>query len=736
MFTEERLAIRRIPHRIFLCIFCVAFAAAGALVADDRPMPRLENSTSEEFAQALRENALFFSMLVSFSTTVSITEPFWGLDVVNINVNLLSRAGRDSQGRQYVRVRVAGVVRKNNNVELNVLDEQGQIVGKGFQGAESSQLSFYDRNGKVIVDGFIDGNGSYVLYDLRLPRGKQNLAHGYVGACWGCISMPYAWYDGLNAQVGGGIITPIFLQNKIRMYWSFNYGQVAPGKPAYGEAEYDLERDTTGAINSVLFDLPRTAASFFANPYSLVSQPAGKSYLPRFTNDTGLAVTNPANREIRVTYIARNYSGALIAGDGIENPVTYRFSAGQQFAAYPSEIFRSLNQDDRRPILGPGELGWIEIYSDEGDVQAMFLEGDAPGTALDGNIGVESGSSLLVFPDLRLQNGDSTEITLLNLGYDDVMVRLELLDQEGRVLAAEPEFFIAGAGLRDFYLGPGSGILSLPDYASAASLRVTCNNSNSIKSDTCSKISGLTTYRDRFGSTANSYAVSGDTSGPILVGAHFVAGPSGSGMWQTVVRVTKMDGSAGPVYLDLSDSDGRLIGTLEQDIAVGGQASFLLDASILPSGGNLTAGYVRVRSGSGRIGGDLSYSWSNGSGSLSSCYQLATSLHSKFHFNQVAQGALGGISYWTGVSLMNDLNKSVRVVLDMVGADGTVLRSAVVVLGPYRQHAALLSELLQEPGYTQIDGYIRVASDDPVSAIVLYGDDSRRFLAAVPGIPR
>ncbi len=736
MLNESRRLRVRVLPLLLLCALLAAGATSSSSAAVNSLVPRLGKSSGEEFDQALRENALFFGMLVTFSTTAATADPYWGLDVENINLNLLSREVRDSQGRQYVRVRVAGVVRKNNNVELDVLDESGQLVGKGFLGYESGQITFYDHNGRAVIDGSMDAGGSYDLYDLRLPEGKQILAYGYVDPCWGCGRMGYAWYDGLGVQVGGGILYSEFLSDSIRMHWSFDTGVLAPGQPAYGEAEYDLKGEATGAINSVLFDTTRTAASFFANPYSLVPEPAGKSYLPRFTNDTGVAVTNPSSSEIRVTYIARYYNGALVVGDGIENPVTYTFSAGQQFAAYPSEIFRGLNPNDRRPILDAGQVGWMEIFSDDGDVQAMFLEGDELGTALDGNVGAESGSDRLVFPDLRLQPGDSTEIGLLNLGYDDVMVRLELLDREGRVLRAEAEFFIAGYGMRDFYIGPGSDILSLPDFSQATTLRVVCNNSNSISSDYCSRIAGLATYRDRFGSIANSYAVTLNSSGPTLVGPYLVRGPSGAGSWQTVVHVTKLDGGAGAVYLDLYDPNGRLLDTLQQNLAEGGQASFLLDASSVPSGGKLTSGYVRLRSASGRIGGDLSYSWSDGHGSLSSCYPLAASLSSTYHFNQVAQGYAGGISYWTGISLMNDLGKPVRVVLDVIGPDGAVRRSTAVALEPYQQHTALLSELLQEPGYKQVDGYIRATSSESISAIVLYGDDSVRFLAAVPGVPR
>ncbi len=115
--------------------------------------PRLEYHAQAEFDQILRENSLFFNMLVSFSFTAGVAEPAWGCDVDNININLITRSVRDPQGRQIVRVRVAGVVRSNNNVELNVLDENGNLVGQGFYGYDSGQLTFYDWNGRTIIRG-------------------------------------------------------------------------------------------------------------------------------------------------------------------------------------------------------------------------------------------------------------------------------------------------------------------------------------------------------------------------------------------------------------------------------------------------------------------------------------------------------------------------------------------------------------------------------------------------------
>jgi len=85
---------------------------------------------------------------------------------------------------------------------------------------------------------------------------------------------------------------------------------------------------------------------------------------------------------------------------------------------------------------------------------------------------------------------------------------------------------------------------------------------------------------------------------------------------------------------------------------------------------------------------------------------------------------------------MNGLEKQVSVTVQIYRSDGSEDQSVVISLNPHAQRASLLSELVADPSYNRIGGYIRVTSADPISAIVLYGDSSSQFLASVPGIHR
>jgi hypothetical protein len=271
------------------------------------------------------------------------------------------------------------------------------------------------------------------------------------------------------------------------------------------------------------------------------------------------------------------------------------------------------------------------------------------------------------------------------------------------------------------------------DLTRAASLRVTCNNNNSLGYFGCAEIVGLGTFRDPFGSLATAYASSEESAGSVLIGPHFAKGRAGSGDWNTIVRVAKLDGQRDWVYLDLYSAEGDLLTTSRDFVPPGGQAEFSLTELPELSDG-FTTGYVRLRSESGNIAGDVTLEWSDGKGSLLSTYPLGNFLWQNHLFAQVAHGRIGAVEYWTGIGVANDLSEEVQLNLEIFGPEGTLDRRVEISLLPYQQRALLLSELLGEPAYTRLDGYIVMTASAPVSAIVFYGDTGSKFLSAVPGV--
>jgi hypothetical protein len=200
--------------------------------------------------------------------------------------------------------------------------------------------------------------------------------------------------------------------------------------------------------------------------------------------------------------------------------------------------------------------------------------------------------------------------------------------------------------------------------------------------------------------------------------------------------VTKFDGQTGSVSLSLYDAQGNLLTVFPGTLSPGRRIEFILDGTTLPWGDRLTTGYLELQSDSGAISGDVSVTWSDEAGSQLSIYPLSNGLDQALQFNRAAQGIVDSLYYWTGISIVNDLGKPIEVTVQIFLSDGSVDRTAVISLNPKGQVAALLPQLVGDPDYALPGGYIRLTSTDPFAAIVLYGDSTGKFLAAVPGIPR
>src|SRR5207249_6493582 len=92
-----------------------------------------------------------------------------------------------------------------------------------------------------------------------------------------------------------------------------------------------------------------------------------KSYVPalqaRDGADLGLALVNPTLAEANVTLTARDYSGAIIQGNAITNPVTLALPASCQIAMRAAELFGSGIS---------GQAGWIEVSASTPAVKGLF----------------------------------------------------------------------------------------------------------------------------------------------------------------------------------------------------------------------------------------------------------------------------------------------------------------------------------------------------------------------------
>jgi hypothetical protein len=209
------------------------------------------------------------------------------------------------------------------------------------------------------------------------------------------------------------------------------------------------------------------------------------------------------------------------------------------------------------------------------------------------------------------------------------------------------------------------------------------------------------------GKLAVNTAVSGAEAQSVSVFPHAVIG----GGYTSTLIVANLNANAQPIEVRF--------GTASATVTVDGNASARISLGSLfqPGTGSISVGAVTVTSsslfGSQAIVAVLDIE--NESGLVTMGARPAAT---EFAFPHVANGngLFTGLAFSTG-------SVPAQITIDVFGAAGGSPRSATITLGANQQLARLVSELV--PGTaTQVGGYIRIRSDQPVWAWEIYGSDN------------
>ncbi len=142
---------------------------------------------------------------------------------------------------------------------------------------------------------------------------------------------------------------------------------------------------------------------------------------------TGAAVVNPNGVAAPITLTAYDTQGDLLQGAGVTNPFSTTIQPNAQFARVTSEIFGA---------GGPQAVAWFQACSPISDLTGFFLFLDLPTTFLDG-ADLPIAAAKIVFNDVRVGSGLSTEINIVNPGDDPVDLLLQVLSGGAAPVAAQ-----------------------------------------------------------------------------------------------------------------------------------------------------------------------------------------------------------------------------------------------------------------------------------------------------------
>lgn len=727
MFIKKRPRIlgTRFPL-LFLCpwMLCWALSVKSAVPSSFFVGSPTIISPTSLAPTTLQENALFFSSLVGISLTTSFSEPLFGLKVENINLNLVTRERRDPQGKQLVVVRVAGTVRSNHNVELDLLNSSGDRVGRFFLGYRTGDLIVFNEKDEQIIRGQLNSDGTFQLDDLRSEGINRRIASGIFQWCALCPGFEYEWYDGADGLIASGFMyfwpESSFFQgiNGIRTHWQNEKGDLSSEERTQLEAEFDLRKEVTGAINSNVFDKRQDAQSFLLAPPKMTASGPFSLWLPDIDEKALLTIYNGhPNQNAQMKLTAYLYNGDLIQKEGVRNPIYLQMTPQSSWSAPLRSWLRGLFNGDpamtERVLAADGRPCWVEIQSNDDHVSALLKEEAERGSIYRAGFSTEDLARQFFLPLPEVSWRKSAEITILNTSLEAGSIHLTVRDQEGMQLGQVKELWVPAHGFRTQALETANPLFSDTDLTKAAILEV---NTLSASSAMIAMFSGK--------QAPNSYfTLSGDPSGDMessVWAPYFVSGRDSNSQWGSRLICMEKSGRSATFLVEVFTLEGDLLKAQEYSLlpkaCLEMEMSRLLD---LQEEGWVN-GFLRITglNGGQPIGGVFTSSQALG-GSATTWAGLHP-LPSRFFQTLIPiPMTTGSDGQYIGVAFLNPGFKEIPVEIEITMTDNRQLHRQLTLL-PNRSHIKLLEELF--PADEAIHGPFRLSINaaEPIFAQVLW----------------
>ena len=364
---------------------------------------------------------------------------------------------------------------------------------------------------------------------------------------------------------------------------------------------------------------------------------------------------------------ALDANGSLIGGAGVRNPLTVSLNAGQQYARLVQELFSVAAFD-----------GWIEIESSVPGLGVYTATGSWDLSQMDGSVARETARDFVVF-----HPGGSA--VLINPSTRPATVTIsEIGTSISRTLTIAPRAKVTTA------IAAISRIQSSEDLASV----------------------------ERFGSGSR---LGIGTPVPVSAAQSAMVIPNGvTGAGYVTTLALANTGVAG-VDVTVSFAGFSRILRLESNTATRISLADFLQIPVV----QIRSGAVRVNVAGTIFGTRSSLVGVVDIQSLDEVVSLGSrpaSTDSWFAHVAHGNGLFTGLALATG-------SVAATITVDVYPADGGAPKSATFTLGANQQTAKLISELVLTIT-TQMGGYIRVRSDQPIWAWEVYGSD--RIMASGP----
>ena len=427
---------------------------------------------------------------------------------------------------------------------------------------------------------------------------------------------------------------------------------------------------------------------------------------PRLSFDpltfTGIAIVNPSDQDATVTLTAYGEDGLTLVG--ISDPPSIIIPANQQYAEVTSNLFTG--------EADPDTVAWFQATSQTDGLTGFFLFLNSPPTTQFDGADLPEPATEIVFPQVRLDSGYTTEINLINPGAATAELDVKLVR--------------ANTTATQSLSLPAMGVARL-DVAELFS-NITLDSDAYVTVSSNVEIAGFGFVRSPSGDLVGLNARSGTEQ---LTQLYFpqmaVLGP-----FDTSVGVINNSNQAVILTFNVFQPDGTLYGT--EDLQNNPVTRNLAPGEILVeelvslfgfSGEALLDGWLQVESSSPAVTGFLTYGTpSTGSAATVTPNRLGQD-RALFSHLETSQG------FFTGLAILNPGQLAATVQTVVLTKMGEVVGTSNSVLQPGQRISQLITQLIPETE-GQSGGLIFLKSDVPVYASSLFGSNDGQVLANIP----
>ncbi len=432
---------------------------------------------------------------------------------------------------------------------------------------------------------------------------------------------------------------------------------------------------------------------------------------PDETLYTGMAIANMDSQPATLAFTAFDDSGNIIAGNDITNPRTLPrdLNPGEQLPIHDTDIFGN-------GIAQSASKGWIKLESSAAALRGFFLMFDGKLSLMDGANFAHEALTDFVFAEIEAAG--ATRIEVINKNPYAVDVTFELINSSGYPRVSLPPQTVKGNGaiIADAFSDLFKGITPDPtDY-----IRAHANGG----------VHPFELMQKAVGDVSTLPGQNIASGGTTLYAPQYVLGD----IYETSLSIINMDSRPGMVQYKFFDEEGNQLG-ITRRLAISSNGKLHIDNPesfwMIGDPGVMTQGYVEIISENGvRLAGSAVFYDSNQQ-SFSSALPLIDSLHDSVLFSHVASNEV----FFTGIAILNPNAGDATVMLELYAANGTLTDVKSVQIPSGHRISWLLAKYFASlEGKSQISGYVKLISDQPLATFSLFGTTSLSVLSAIPSL--